>query len=249
MRISLLILALSCIPLAAADLDPRLAPLAETYQKQLKILTDQDVAKKSAAIDLYLAELKESEAKYTKVSKPGDVKILAAITKEITDIGNIVAVPNPPEDLPKILQTRHKTFYKSFEEADSQTFKQKTALDAHYLAALGNLLPSSSDTVLTAQIEAQRKCVTSGSFGPITDVQAQLPGSRWQSVNNPTEFTEFHKDGSYKYWKYTTPDAQTVILHWNPNASMTWKLGKDGRTLFLDGKPDMRIAPPAADKK
>lgn len=249
MKLSLFILGLSCLSLAAADLDPRLAPLAATYQKQLKTLTDQDVAKKSAAIDLYLTELKESEAKYTKAPKAGDVKILAAITKEITDIGNVVAVPNPPEDLPKILQTRHKTFYKSFEEADSQTFKQRAALDAHYLAALGNLLPSSSDTVLTAQIEAQRKCVISGNFGPITDLQTQLPGSRWQSVNNPSEFSEFGKDGSFKYWKYTTPDPQTAVLHWNANASLTWKLAKDGRTLLLDGKPDMRIAPPAADKK
>jgi hypothetical protein len=249
MKLSLFILALSCLTLAAGDLDPRLAPLAETYQKQLKTLTDQGIAKKSAAVELYLAELKDAEAKYTKASRPGEVKILAAITKEITDIGNVVAVPNPPVDLPKLLQARHKTFYKTFEEADAKTLKQKAALDSHYLTALGNLLPSTADAALSAQIEAQRKGVISGNFGPITDVQAQLPGSRWQSVNNPTEFSEFHKDGSYKYWKYTTPDAQTVILHWNPNASITWKLGKDGRTLFLDGKPDLRLAPPAADKK
>ncbi|RYD18831.1 MAG: hypothetical protein EOP88_21230, partial [Verrucomicrobiaceae bacterium] len=67
------------LPLAASELDPRLAPMADTYSKQIKTITDRNVTEKSKALESFLVELKEAEAKAT---KSGDVKALAAITKE-----------------------------------------------------------------------------------------------------------------------------------------------------------------------
>lgn len=231
------------LPLAASELDPRLAPAAETYSKQVKAITDRSVAGKSKALESFLAELKEAEAKAT---KGGDVKALAAITKEIADLEKGLALPVPPLDLPKLLQSRHKAYVKAFETADDSAAKEKKQLDEKYLAALAKLQPTAgSDAALATQIEEQKKRVLSGNLGPMTDLQTQLAGTRWQSVKDPSKFEVFTKEGRYVHWKYTTPDPQTVIIHWNENSSEAWKLAKDGKTLLRNGQPDMMLAPAA----
>lgn len=232
------------LPLAASEMDPRLAPAADTCSKQIKAITDRNVTEKSKALESFLAELKESESKAT---KGGDVKILAAITKEITDLEKGLALPVPPVDLPKLLQSRHKTYVKAFETADDDAAKAKKQLDEKYLAALAKLQPTSgADAALAAQIEEQKKRVLSGNFGPMTDLQTQLAGTRWQSIDNPEHFHFFSKEGRYSHWKYTTPDPETLVVHWNENSSASWKLAKDGKTLLKGGQPDMRLAPPAS---
>ncbi|RYD21969.1 MAG: hypothetical protein EOP88_09535 [Verrucomicrobiaceae bacterium] len=237
-----LLLLTALLPLCAEDLDPRLAPMADTYSKQVKAITDRSVTAKSKALESFLAELKESEAKAT---KGGNVKELAAIKKEIADLEKGLALPVPPLDLPKLMESRHKTYVKAFENADAAAARDKKQLDEKYLAALAKLQPASSDAALAAQIEDQKKRVLSGNLGPMTDLQTQLAGTRWQMVKDPSKFEVFTKEGRYVHWKYTTPDPQTVIIHWDAKSSEAWKLAKDGKTLLRNGQPDMMLAPAA----
>lgn len=240
-----LLLAFFPLPLVAADLDARLAPMAETYSKGLKGITERCVTGKTKAIESYLIDLKDSEAKAT---KGGDVKALTAITKEIADVEKGLALPVPPADLPKLLQTRHKAYVKAFDSADETAAKEKETLDGKYLSALAKIQPSAgADPELTSQVESQKKRVLSRRFGPITNLQTQLPGSRWQSVKDPANFLIFTTEGIYHKWKYTIPDAETVLIHWNENSNEAWKLTKDGKVLLRNGQPDLRIAAPAAE--
>ncbi|RYD43069.1 MAG: hypothetical protein EOP85_10575, partial [Verrucomicrobiaceae bacterium] len=66
-----LLISLLLLPLAASELDPRLAPMADTYAKQIKAINDRGVTEKSKALEGFLEELKENEAK---VTKGGDAK-------------------------------------------------------------------------------------------------------------------------------------------------------------------------------
>jgi hypothetical protein len=234
-------LCLSLLPLSAGELDPRLAPMAATYQKQVADLTSRADVDREKAVQVFLAELKAAE---TKATKGGDVKSLAAITKEISQVEMGIALPVPPPDLPKLLQTQHRNYYKANEDVDAAIGKQKQQLDAKYLAALAKLQPADgTDSALASQIAEQKKRVISGNFGPITDLQTQLAGTRWQAVWDPNHFEFFGANGRYSNWKYTTPDAETAVVHWDDHSSMTYKLGKDGKTLFKGGVPNLKFAP------
>ena len=91
---------------------------------------------------------------------------------------------------------------------------------------------------LAKQIQEEKGRVIAGISGPITNLQTQLQGTIWQPVKDPTKTVTFTKDGRYIHWKFTTPDPNTVIVHWNENSSAAWKLAKDGKTLTQGGVPD-----------
>lgn len=240
-----LIITISPLPVSAAELNSRLAPIAETYSKGIKDITERCVTEKTKALEAYLIDLKDSE---TKATKGGDVKALSAITREISDVEKGLALPVPPPDLPKLLQTRHKAYVKAFDTADEAAAKEKEALDGKYLSALAKLQPTAgTDPELATQVDNQKKRVLSKRFGPITNLQTQLPGSRWQSVKEPADFWVFTPEGIYHKWKYTIPDAETVVIHWNENSNEAWKLTKDGKVLLRNGQPDLRIAAPAVE--
>jgi hypothetical protein len=218
----------SFLPACAGELDPRIAPMEATYLKQLEEIKTKANAEAEKGVQVYLAELKTAEDKAT---KSGDAKVLTAITKEKSDVESGLALPIPNADLPKLAQVQHRTYYKAYEAALDSIAKQKSQLDSKYLAALGKL-SSGLDPALLEQIDEQKKRVVSGNFGPITNLQTQIAGTRWQSVKEPAKVELFEPGGKFVYWKYTTPDPETVVIHWSENSSVTLKLAKDGKTLM-----------------
>ena len=120
--------------------------------------------------------------------------------------------------------------------------KTQQTLNSKYLAALAKITPTNGENCeLARQIAEEKRVVITGISGPITNLQTQIGGTRWQSIPWPDHFEYFGPDGSFSHWKYTTPDPQTVVLHWNDKSNVTWKLGKDGKTLIKNGVPDLRL--------
>lgn len=245
MKRTLLFLCICLMPLPAAEQDSRLVPLAATYLKQIQDIHAKSSVETTKADATYLEELKAGEEKAT---KSGDVKVLKVITEAKAQVEKGVALPVADLELPKLLQAQHKTNYKAHEDAEAEIAKQKQQLDAKYLAALAKLQTAALlDPDLAKQLAEEKKRVISGNFGPISNLQTQLGGTRWQSVGNPKHFEYFAPDGRFSHWKYTTPDRETVVLHWNANSSISWKLAKDGKTLLKGGAPDLKLVP--AEKK
>ncbi|MES2658394.1 MAG: hypothetical protein V4689_07235 [Verrucomicrobiota bacterium] len=235
------------LSLGAAELNARIAPLAATYRKQLDEISKRESVKQGEALAVYLDELKAGEEK---VTKSGDVKVLAVITKERAAIQAGAPMPVTDPELPRLLQAQRKTYCKAYDEAEGAIAKQKTQLDSKYLAALAKYsAAAATDPALAGQIAEEKKRVMSGNLGPITNLQTQIAGTRWQSLVDPTVIGTFNAEGRYIHWKYTTPDPETVVVHWNENSSEAYKLGKDGKTLFRNGKPDMKLTPAEPAKK
>jgi hypothetical protein len=225
--------------LHAAERDPRLAPLAEAHIKKTEEILGEKTAEIAKAVAVYLAEI---DAQDEKATKSGNAEALGAIQKEREQLksGGILPVPNA--GLPKVLVTYRKAFVKAVEDADSGAAKKRKDVDSKYLAALAKLAPADGSAPdLATQIEEEKKRVTSGFYGPITNLQSQLPGTRWQSLSNPDDIAVWETNGKYRHWKYTIPDRETVVLHWTADKGKSWKLDKDGRT--LRGNPDYRLIP------
>jgi len=238
-KIIFVIFLLSGLTIHAGERDPRLAPLVEAHLKK----TDEILAEKSAVVATAMTTyLKEIEAQDEKVTKSGNAQALGAIQKEREQVKSGGVFPVPNADLPKVLMTYRKAFVKAVEEADSEAAKKRKDLDAKYLAALAKLAPlEASSNELATQIEEEKKRVASGIYGPITNLQTQLPGTRWQSLSNPDDIAVWELNGKYRHWRYSIPDRETVVLHWTPTKGKSWKLDKDGRTLI--GDPVYRLIP------
>ena len=241
MKPTLLFICACLSSLQADELDPRLAPLAATYLKQIDEIKVRSAVDEKKALEIFLDEIKSTE---DKLMKSGDTKTLAVITKERTQILSGIILPVPDVGLPKLLQAQHRTFYKAHEEVEAAIAKQKKQLDIKYLAALVRLQPAEgTDQALAGQIAEQKNRVISGNFGPINNLQTQIGGTRWQSVRDPNHFEFFAPNGRYSSWKYTTPDPETVVVHWDDHSSISWKLAKDGKTLLMGGVPDLKLVP------
>ncbi|HEY8962075.1 MAG TPA: hypothetical protein VIM57_07695 [Luteolibacter sp.] len=237
------ILFLAFLSLATAlgvEMDARLAPLAAAHIKATDEILKAKGAEVSKATAVYL---KEVDVQDEKATKSGNSAALGAIQKEREQLksGGILPVPNA--DLPKVLMTYRKALVKAIEDADLEAAKKRKDLDAKYLATLAKLTPMNEGSPeLIAQIEEEKKRVTSGIYGPITNLQTQLVGTRWQSLVNAGDIAVWEPGGKFRHWKYTIPDRETVVLHWTPTKGKSWKLDKDGRT--LRGDPDYRLIPP-----
>lgn len=234
------------LPVLAEDLHPRLAPLAATYAKEVESIESKAGTSREKPKEEYLAQLKTAEQRAT---KSGDVTVLAALTKEIDNVEKGIYLPVPDVHLPKLVQSQHARFHRALEGVDAAAIKDRKALDAKFLASLAKIAPADgSEPDLASQIAEQKRRVIAGISGPITNVQTQIGGTRWQSVPNPGHFEYFGPDGRFSHWKYTTPAPDTVVLHWNVNSSVTWKLAKDGKTLLKHGVPDLKFVSREAPK-
>lgn len=231
---------LSWVTARGAEMDPRLAPLSAAHLKATEEILAAKNAEVSKATEVYL---KEVDIQDEKATKSGNSAALGAIQKEREQLKSDGILPVPNADLPKVLMTYRKALIKAVEDADSAAAKKRKDLDAKYLAALAKLTPANgASPELVAQIEEEKKRVTSGIYGPITNLQTQLVGTRWQSLVNPGDIAVWEPGGKFRHWKYTIPDRETVVLHWTPTKGKSWKLDKDGRT--LRGNPDYRLIPP-----
>ncbi len=98
--------------------------------------------------------------------------------------------------------------YKPLKEAQVVINKQKKQLDATYLASLARLQPAAAaDPALASQIDEEKKRVISGNFSPITNLQTQIGGTKWQSFSDPAHFEFFTTDGRYSHWHYRSTDS------------------------------------------
>ncbi len=240
----MLVLVLSIPVLFAGELAPVLAPLAEAHKKEVEQLAEEREAAIRGPRDSYLVALKRADEEAT---AKGDQELLAAITKETRLVDNGGITPLPPALFPRKLQGVHRTFVKAVEKVDAGIDRKRKDANSRYLIALAQIKPKPGDDALVAQIEAEKERVLSGISGPITDLRTQLKGTRWQSVAEPDNVHLFKPDGYFIHWRYTTPERDELIIHWNENSRKHLKLAKDGRTLLSGGVPDMVLVPEQSD--
>lgn len=213
----------------AADVNAKLAPLVAMHGAETEKITSARAAVIAKAGADYLKEL---ELQGEKATKSENVAMLGAIPKE-KDKMKEGFLPVAQLDLPKLLVNLRKAYVKAVEDADSEAAKKRKDLDAKYLAALVKIAPAdgSGGPELTAQVEEEKKRVLGCVYGPMTNLQTQLAGTKWQNMADPKHTVVFQTNGRYEHWKYTIDDEQTVTVHWNANSGKTWKLDRDGRTL------------------
>ncbi|MDB6076789.1 MAG: hypothetical protein JWO82_536, partial [Akkermansiaceae bacterium] len=196
-----LLLALS-FPAFAADLDPAIAPLAATRQTEKDKLVEQNTAAIKFARDAYLVAL-DLEAK-----SATDSTAVSAINDEKKMATDGFPGPNPPGGLPRKLQSPRRTFVKAVEKADDDMEKEVRKINADYLAALAKL----SDPKLAGPIAEERRRLQ--GQGPVRDMQKDLPGTTWKSINRGDLLT-FGEHLANKSIHFETPNATTLVIHWD----------------------------------
>ncbi len=232
-----LLVVLSFPVIAFGEFAPALAPLAEKHRTEVSALEKERETEVQTPRQVYLAALRQAEQKAT---ADGDKELLASILGEIRLVESGVRNPLPPADFPRKLEVAHRTFTRAAERVDDRIDKERKRVDSEYLKELAKIeAAAGTDGALGEQIQSEKERVLSGITGPISDLRAQLKGTRWQSVRLAGKIHHFRENGYMEHWRYTTPERDTVVIHWNANSRKVLKLAKDGKTLTAGGVPDM----------
>lgn len=176
-------------------------------------------------------------------------KEMAALLQVSAEIKEGIVAPVPPPGLSMKQATRHTEVVKSMNATQKAATKAREQLDRQYLGMLDKLMSASdTDAVMAAQIEEQKKQVLSGTPIPITNLKDQLPGTRWQRIEKPTEFLFFPITPVMFFSYSATVEGEVVLTVGTPKSretiTRTWKLSEDGTMLLKDGTPDLRLVHP-----
>ncbi len=239
-----LLLLLAVIPTLSQgeELDPTLAPLAATHRTQIgKLLADKEAAISGVRANYIVALREADEAAATK----GDLAFQEVLDKELEAVNGGVLPPLPPANLPRKLQVPRRTFQKADERSDDELAKAVKQLNANYAIALGKLeVAKDGGEELRKQIAGERKRVLSLRIGPLSNLQLEIAGTDWQSVDNPEGYLRFNERGKVNgTWPYTTPKPDEVVVHWNDKRSTTFTLDRTGRILMEKGQPSNVLVP------
>jgi hypothetical protein len=218
-----------------AELLPALQVMANKQKQAVKTIFDERVDAVMKVQDVYLAELKAAELKAAESGVADAIKAID-LEKKGLEQGNLP--PNPPAGLPKNLHNGRKTYQRNFERVDATFNKRKSELDSAYLVQLAKMQrDNASDATWQTQLASEKTRVLAGAWGPITDMRIGIAGTKWLNNNNGTGTRAFLTNGTVTEsngssgWKYETPDAQTVVIHWSDSNHLTMHLQKDGKTL------------------
>lgn len=226
-----------CCP--AEEWHASLAPLATKYREEsAKLSTKGDSAVRYAR-DAYLVALDGAETEATNKSNGTAV---AAIGAERAATRQDALALEAPEALPRKLIPARKAFQKALDKAQDDLAKELKKLNATYLAALNKIPGTAEDVTLAAQITAEKKRLLLNTTGPVGDLQSDIIGTRWRSVEKPEEVFTFGKDGRVNgIWKFSTPSKDQVIIVWDQTASVTLTLARNGRMLLKNGQPNRTL--------
>ncbi len=216
-----------------------LAPLATKYHEESAKLAAKGEPALRIARDSYLVALDSAETEATNKSNGTAV---AAIGAERAAAKQDALALEAPEALPRKLIPARKAFQKAIDKAQDDLSKELKKLNTAYLAALNKIPGTADDATLASQITAEKKRLLLNTTGPVGDLQSDIIGTRWRSVTKPEEVFTFRQDGTVNgYWKYSTPARDQVIIVWDPTASVTLTLARNGRMLLKNGVPDRTL--------
>ena len=247
LRLSIACLALT-LPAAAT---PELDRLKDSRRQAVEAIREDRATGLADASKNYLEALRAANRKAT---SDGNIDLLRVLDREQKAIEQGGADPTPPDDLPKTLLVSRKNFLRAVEKLETDLDKRRQEIDRKHLAALAKLQPPpGSQPELAEKIEAEKQAVLAGIVGPISNLQTGIAGTRWQVIRKPADFWFFEADGRMYStsegqpngnWKYSTPAADELTVHWSDNNAAHLKLGRDGKTLLDNDKPAFRLVRP-----
>ena len=232
--------------------------MIESYKRS--VISDQEKLTAEPQSEHYSVTIRQgSKSKSVSRSAPGRKKDLsqnraagkemAALVRISDDLQQGIINPVPPDGLTMKQSSRHVEFIKKLNATQEAAKEAREKLDKQYLGTLGKLMSApDTDAALVARIEEQKKRVLSGAPAPITDLKAQIHESRWQRINNPTEFIFIGYSGpSLQSYSVTEENELVLTIRKKDDPTVTtqtWKLSEDGTTLLKDGSPDLRLVHP-----
>lgn len=225
------------------ELLPEIAGFAQTYKTE----SSDVAAQKTVALDRtkppYLAALDAADKAAT---ASGNVAAVAAIAREREQVAKGGMGQSMPSELPKNLGSYRRSYLSSRERVDAEFAQRQKAADATYLRNLATLqTKAAANPALATQITDEKQKMAAGIHGPLTDLTIGIDGTRWKEVGGKeVAALRFDHGKLNATWKYETPKPDAVHIIWNPNSSVTYTLGKDGKTLLENGKPKYELLTP-----